>query len=109
MYLPIIEDGMGISFLRVMLYKGHKCTNPLIHESPLVMLVHPMLTSGQVTKPYRVTERDFRATGDEVIPLQVIPAINSISGGENEKSVKATERKNARIPFGLLHINTLRD
>jgi len=68
-----------------------------------------MLTNGQVTKPCRVTERDFRAAGDEVIPLQVIPAISSISGGENEKSVKATEKKNGRILFGTLHINTLRD
>lgn len=92
-----------------MFYKGLKRIKPLILKSPQVTLVHLMFTSGQVTKPYKVTERDFRAAGDEAILLQVIQAINSISGEENEKSARATEKENGKIVFGTLHINTLHD
>lgn len=93
-----------------MFYKGLKRIKPLILKSPQVTLVHLMFTSGHVTKPYKVTERDFRAAGDEAILLQVIPAINSISGEENEKSAKQkTEKENGKIVFGTLHINTLHD
>ena len=109
MYLPIIEGIIGIPILCVMLYKGLNCFNQRILKSPKVTLIHPMLTSGQVTKPCRTTERDFRAAGNEAILLQVIPVINLISGEENEKFMKATEKKNDKILVGTLDISTPHD